>query len=409
MELVAVARRAVALPGQRHQHGIALGLLSVALTYQAEASGSLEDLSGAIDAARRAVAELTGHPDRALHLHNLAKALLIRYEQIHSVEDLDESIDIARLATTSSVPEDPREAGRLALLAAALERRYQVRQDVNDLLGAAAAGEAAVLRSPPSSAERLTQLSSLSNVRRALAEHTQQLTDADAAIEVAEQALSVDGNAFAIRSDRLLNVASCHVVRFRITDDLADIDRAVSLLQEALARVPELNPDRCAYLSELAQRLVERHAADRRTQAEAGAISEAIRLLREAASLSAAPVIDRVRAAGRWGLAAAAHGLGEDAAAGYAAAVHLLPLAAWHGLDRSSQERQLKNWNPLVTSAAAWAVELGRPAEAVELLEEGRGVLWAHQLGRRADLRALRAVRPDLTVRLEEIRAALDV
>ncbi len=79
-----------------------------------------------------------------------------------------------------------------------------------------------------------------------------------------------------------------------------------------------------------------------------------------------------------------------------------------HGLDRRSQERQLTIWNPIVTSAAAWAVELGRPHEAVELLEQGRGVLWAHQLGRRADLIALSTVRSDLADRLDEIRLALN-
>ena len=65
-------------------------------------------------------------------------------------------------------------------------------------------------------------------------------------------------------------------------------------------------------------------------------------------------------------------------------------------------------WSPLATAAAAWATDLGRPDEAVDLLEQGRGVLWAQQLGRRVDLSALALVRPDLAARLDQIRGALD-
>ncbi|GIH05341.1 hypothetical protein Rhe02_34080 [Rhizocola hellebori] len=405
-ELVAVARQKLTLPGDRHQHGIALGLLAIALTYRAEAFGRLDDLTEAIEAARGAAAALTDHSDRSLHLHNLAKALLRRYENTHSIDDLDESIEIGRLAVSVQSGDDPRRAGQLSGLAGALEVRYRLHDNIDDLLGAIATGEEAVLCSPPSSAEHADLLSNLSNARRALAERTRQVTDSDAAIHVAEQALSIGGQSTLPRPTRLMNLASCHVARFRITGDVTDLDRAVSLLQEALAGVSELSPARCTYLSELGQRLVERFDADA-VRREPSTLGQAIEMLREAASHRAAPAADRVLAAARWGLAAAGHGLHDQAAAGYASAVRLLPLAAWHGLERRSQERQLTTWNPIITSAAAWAIDLDRPAEAVELLEQGRGVLWAHQLGRRVDLTALRAVRPDLADRLEESRTAL--
>lgn len=402
-ELVSVARRAVALRAGRRERGIASGLLAVALTYQADASGRLADLNGAVAAARSAVADLAGHPERAAQQHNLVKALYDRFRRTQSIEDLDECIEVARRATTGAPSDDLDQAGRLSLLAGALENRYQLHGDLDDLLGAVAAGEAAVLSAAPSAAGHAAQLSNLSNTRRALAERTGQLADADAAIDVAARAVAIDGGG-AARPVRLFNLAACHVVRYRVGGDVADLDKGVGMLREALAGVVVSDPNRHTYLSELGQRLAELYAAgsDRRL------LGEAIRLLREAAGLTDAPAAERVRAAGRWGQIAARYDLRDEAVAGYAAGVRLLPLAAWHGLDRRSQERQLNIWNPIVTSAAARAVGRGQGGEALELLEQGRNVLWGQQLGRDVDLGALRAVRSDLAQRLDEVRSELE-
>jgi hypothetical protein len=81
---------------------------------------------------------------------------------------------------------------------------------------------------------------------------------------------------------------------------------------------------------------------------------------------------------------------------------------AWRGLDRSVQERRLTEAAGVGSAAAAWALTAGQPRRAVELLEQGRQVLWSQAVQTRGDLSALAAVAPDLAARLDETRRALD-
>ena len=79
----------------------------------------------------------------------------------------------------------------------------------------------------------------------------------------------------------------------------------------------------------------------------------------------------------------------------------MLPLLAWRGLGRSLREKHLADVGGLATDAAGWAIEAGELERAVELLEQGRSVLWSQSLQLRTDLTRLRAVNEDLAARLE--------
>jgi hypothetical protein len=116
----------------------------------------------------------------------------------------------------------------------------------------------------------------------------------------------------------------------------------------------------------------------------------------------------RLTAAGAWGSAAAGAGRTRDAADGYAAAVGLLPVLAFHGLDRATREEHLAQWPGLAADAAACAVLDDRPEVAVELLEQGRSVLWTQALNLRTDLTRLADTAPGLAQRLTSIRQVLD-
>ena len=97
-----------------------------------------------------------------------------------------------------------------------------------------------------------------------------------------------------------------------------------------------------------------------------------------------------------------------SAVEGYTAAIELLPLVAWHGLDQATREHHLREWAGLASDAAAAAVAAGRPAQAVELLEAGRSMLWTQASHLRQDLAALQEHAPDLAAVLEASRAILN-
>jgi hypothetical protein len=81
---------------------------------------------------------------------------------------------------------------------------------------------------------------------------------------------------------------------------------------------------------------------------------------------------------------------------------------AWRELQRSDQERNLSRFAALACDAAAWAIEAGQPERAVELLEQGRGVLLAQATEHRAREHDLRRVRPDLASQLTGLEDRLE-
>ena len=85
----------------------------------------------------------------------------------------------------------------------------------------------------------------------------------------------------------------------------------------------------------------------------------------------------------------------------------MLPVAAWFGLTRRSQEGALKPWTSLVGDAAASALSVHRPEAVLEVLEQGRAVLLSAQLERSTALATLASVAPDVASRLDAIRAQL--
>jgi hypothetical protein len=129
---------------------------------------------------------------------------------------------------------------------------------------------------------------------------------------------------------------------------------------------------------------------------------------RLATQITAAAPAMRLLGAQIWGSEAVKAQRMDAAVEGYSTAVRLLSEAAWHGLDRATRQEQLARWGGLAADAAAAAILNGRSELAVELLEQGRSVLWTQALNMRSDLTALADRAPALAKRLDDIRAILD-
>ena len=89
-------------------------------------------------------------------------------------------------------------------------------------------------------------------------------------------------------------------------------------------------------------------------------------------------------------------------------AVGLLTTLAWHGINRSSQEKALGRWTGTPPQAAAAALANDDPPSAVEILERGRGVLWTGLLDARSSLAEITDRAPHLAADLLRVRRALD-
>lgn len=232
---------------------------------------------------------------------------------------------------------------------------------------------------------------------------TGDISDLDAAIAAARQALAAnlwDSHRVGILSE----LGSFLLVRFERTGDSKDLDEAIDVQRQALAFFSHDHAGRALCLSRLGRSLATRYRQTRQI-ADLGA---ALDYLKEASHVPTGTPSVRLAAARQWGAEAAAAGLIHEAAAGYAAAVGLLPEVAWHGLNRATREEHLAQWAGLAADAAARAVLDGQPERGVELLEQGRSVLWTQALNLRSDLTRLREKYPDPAARLDRIRDVLD-
>ena len=257
---------------------------------------------------------------------------------------------------------------------------------------------------PPGHPDRAMYLSNLGSALRTRFERAGDGADLDAAIDAGRQAVDLTPPGHPDRAAYLSNLGLALLTRFERAGDGADLDAAIDAGRQAVDPTPPGHPDLARYLSNLGSSLLTRFE-----RAGDGAdLDAAIGCWQQASQVPAGTPSVRLAAATRWGAAAADAGRTHEAAEGYAAAVGLLPTVAWHGLDRATREEHLAQWAGLAADAAACAVLDARPELAVELLEQGRSVLWTQALNLRSDLTRLADKAPGLAERLDSIRKILD-
>ncbi len=276
--------------------------------------------------------------------------------------------------------------------------------DTADLDAAIEAGQQAVSVTSAGHAALPRRLSNLSLALRARFERAGDSADLDAALTAIRDAVAATPPGPPALPAILSNLGGALQTRFERAGDTADLDAAIEAGQQAVTLTPPGHPSLPGRLSNLGNALRTRYGR----AGDTADLDAAIGCWRDASAVPAGPPGIRLSAARNWGSAAAAAGRTGDAAEGYAAAVRLLPTVAWHGLDRRTREEQLAQLAGLAADAAARAVLDGRPGLAVELLEQGRSVLWNQALSLRSDLSRLAEEAPELAERLDSIRLILD-
>jgi tetratricopeptide (TPR) repeat protein len=406
---IAVCRQAVeATPVGHLARTDRLSNLSLALTRRFERTARADDLESAITAGQMAVdACPAGHPARGMYLSNLGTTLFMWYERAGQAAYLEAAIAAYRQAVNATKADHPARAEYLNNLGSALSRRFERSGREREDLDAAIAAFQQGLQAVPS--DHPARVMYLCNAALALAkrfERAGRVTgDLDAAITMLQQAVAASPADDIKRAVPLLGLGHTLLMRFQQAGRMAgDLDAAISALQEAVAASPADHPARAPRLSELGNALRSRFEHT----GQDGDLSAAVQCWRAAAeSDTAAPAV-RIAAARAWGRGEFDEGDWPSAADAYAGGVQLLPQVAWHGLDRATQEDQLAAWAGLAADAAACAIVAGRLRSAVEMLEQGRSVLWTQALSLRSDLTRLREKAPDLAERLNEVRRELN-
>ena len=376
--------------------------LSLARREMFELRGQITDLDASIAAAQRSLDIARWDSDRAAALSALGSAWQARYEWDGQLNDLRHAIQAYQQARDIGPATGRHAATLLHNLGNALLAWYKATDDAAMLDESITATRAAAAATPALGQERLSSLSGLGIALRTRYEKFRHTDDLRDAIEVQREAVAAAGTEHPMRRSLLANLANSLETRSEVTGDLGDLRAAVAARRAACSVPPDDHPDRCVILLALGRSL--------RTLAQSDGVAlagEARGLFREASRIDTAPPQNRVTAARAWGETAHELGDRQDAADGFVAAVELLSRVAWHGLDQETRERQLAGLSGLAADAAAAAVLADRPEAAIELLEQGRSVLWTQALHLRSDLSALAVVAPELERRLREVGAGL--
>lgn len=430
-----------AVPQEDDDRPLYLANLGGALERRSEATGSLGDLDEAVQVMREAV-RLTpdAHPDRGFRMANLAVALMFRYRRTGQSRALAEAVTVLREARRISPPgaihrsmilnnlglallhqntaeaqeeavavfreaQDSAPAGSgdrrraAANLARALIVRLGWQQDDDvqmyvrklAMLGAAGTADLDTLKGM---AERFTAARTRQNMERL-----------DQVVELLERTLRESPEEEAQRSEAVASLGTVLRLRSRLSGRDRELDQAVGFLRAAVAGSPAGSPSLAVARSLLAAALADRwkRTGDVRSR------DEAAEQFRQAVAVETAAPQWRADTAKDWAEFVADGNGPAEAVDAFTAAVSLLDAAAWRGLGRDDQERILSEYQGVASDAAACAIAAGDLERAVELLEQGRGVLLAQVIDARPDRDKLQRTAPLLAARLAELQDALDL
>lgn len=392
-------------PGDYSELSQRLSKLSMVLLTRFERGGRGSDLAEAVNTSRRAVdTSPADHPGRAYWLSNLGSALRAQYHYTGRRRDLAEAMGFSLQAMEITRSDHPDRPVLLSNLTMVLLDQFEYEGSSGDLTYPVQLLRQAVSEIPAESPKRATMVSNLivvlvMQLRRNPDGHT-----VEEAIRLAREAVSSHPEGSPGRGIAQLNLSGALYACYQARDNYGDLEEAIATTRETSSTIPEDHPNYGLFLSNLADMLLARFE---RSRAEED-LNEALSAWARAASLTAAPVAQRLTAA-RQAAETTAQWRGPDQAVeAYATAVGLLPLLAYRGIGFLDQQQLLTPAASLARDGAACAIAAGRLDYAVELLEQGRGVYWSQLLDLRTDLTAHARRAPELAGKLSECRAVLE-
>ena len=282
-EAIVAAQEALDLcPAGHPDRSMSLNVLSVCLTTRYDQLGAMEDLDGAIVLDREALdLRPQGHSYRSTSLNNLAVDLSTRYNQLGAMEDLDEAIILDRGALDLRPQGHSFRFSSLNNLANHLSTRYDQLGAMEDLGEAIVLNREALGLRPQGHPDRSMSLSNLANHLSTRYDQLGAVEDLGEAIVLDREALDLRPQGHPDRSMSLNNLAIRLSTRYNQLGVMEDLDEAIALDREALDLRPQGHPLRSTSLNNLANHLSTRYNQLGATQD----LDEAIVLDREALDL----------------------------------------------------------------------------------------------------------------------------
>ncbi|MFD4052678.1 CHAT domain-containing protein [Streptomyces californicus] len=410
-EAIELCRSAAAelAPGDA-RYRIVLSTLAGTLSRRFTKSGGIDDLEAAVEAAFEAAATAPpGSSERVVMLGNLQAVLAVRYQVTQEGRDLEDALQVAEeLWASRSLAPAYRTAMSInlaGLLAARFRGAGTSQGETRDLDRAAELLRQVLARTSPGDLARSHAQSDLAGVLMARPAHSGGEPDLSEALAVCRDAMTHLRDDDPFRGRLLSRYSDVLMMKFGTGGQMSDLDEAIALERRAVeADAPPIIVAYGGGRSSLADKL----AVRAEHTGEEDQVGEAIRVNRLLAEDESVQPRRRMQHARSWTRLAVRSGDSASASAGFAVAVRLLPVLGGRGSSLRTRERHLADWAGTAADAAAHAISAGKAEHAVELLENGRSVLWAQALRMSADLAGLQAAAPDLAARLLRIRTLIN-
>jgi CHAT domain-containing protein len=402
-DAIASDREALSLRPPGHpDRSSSLNNFANTLSTRFKQSGRMEDLKDAISSHCEALSLCPpGHPDRSISLYNLASALCTRFEQSGRMEDLEDAISSYREALSLRPPGHPNRSISLNNLVSALSTRFKQSGRTEDLEDAISSYREALSLCPPGHPNRSISLNNLASALSTRFKQSGRMEDLEDAISSYCEALSLRPPGHPDRSISLNNLANALSTRFEQSGRMEDLEDAISSHCEAHSLRPPGHPGRSRSLNNLAIALSTHFEQLCRIED----LEESFALYEQAATdLSSSPHL-RLTAAINWA-ANARRFHHKSIICAYSVSFQILHHCLISYPSIESQQTFLATAHipkSLASDAASAAIDAGDLEAAVELLEQGRVILWSKMEQYKHPLDQLRQVDKELADLLQTL------
>ncbi|KAI0252448.1 CHAT domain-containing protein [Lactifluus subvellereus] len=372
-------------------------------------TGDPESLEKAISRSREALLLCPpGHKSKASLLINLGFSLMGRFEIFGRVDCMEEGISLYRAALRLCPPGHPHRQESLRGLAYAMHFRFLWTHRMEDLKGSINLGRESLSLTPPGHPMRPMMLWSLSVSLETQYTWTGDMGCIEEGIEHLYEAskLVKSGHPRARHILQLLGVNLLHRFRHRGADK--DITEAIKHFRNVIALIPEGHSKISTMLYNLSSALL--YMFSRTGDVEH--LEESIALSRSAVESPFSSARDRLIGAKNW-TAIARDTRHSSTLTAYRKTLSLLQRAIDLGPTVQTRHeyisgRDIDHLRSLPMDAASYAIESRAFEEAIEMLEQGRALLWSGMRSLRTPLDHLRGVDKSLADEFTEISQALE-
>jgi tetratricopeptide (TPR) repeat protein len=383
--------------------------LGVALLHRSNHVGSTchDDLDRSISFLQLAVkSEVDNSFQRRRYLNNLGSARAARFNRFGSLDDLNAAISIAREVVKTAPVNCPDYASFVCNLGLSLQARFERTKSRADIDEGILLIQEAVSNTPKGFAKRNDYIDNLISALAARFQDGGSIEDVDRAILMGKAAIgSIENHAQLVPFRKILSSTSAVLgMRFKLAGDLGDLEDAIEAGEKAISVTPKEHPDLTWGFNNLGSTFTLKYT-------RTGSLDD---LERSVAAKEQAVGIVNGSPSTRIEIALSAVKVIKDhdlprANCLLQSAVKLLPLVSPRALKQSDQQYNLSRFVGLTSWAVSVALECGEDYyNALQLSEIGRGILADLRLETRSDISDLRAARPDLASKFDEIRDRYD-